>query len=136
LKLERAAGKLFRKSSFARFRFTQKRQRSSLNNYTNFVKDVTSSNIRQFLLIKYLEPIEALGLTPANLPDDFDFLLNGVIDSFGILEMISAIEEEFQIELDLAALDAEQITILGPLSRYVAERGISPLNVSIIQTKQ
>ena len=87
------------------------------------MKDVTPSNIRQFLLIKYLEPIEALGLTPANLPDDFDFLLNGVIDSFGILEMISAIEEEFQIELDLAALDAEQITILGPLSRYVAERG-------------
>ncbi|PYK87928.1 MAG: hypothetical protein DME40_13425 [Verrucomicrobia bacterium] len=29
----------------------------------------------------------------------------------------------FQIELDLAALDAEQITVLGPLSRYVAERG-------------
>jgi hypothetical protein len=30
LKLERAAGKLFRKSSFARFTFTQKRQHSSL----------------------------------------------------------------------------------------------------------
>jgi len=87
------------------------------------MKDVTPSNIRQFLLVKYLEPMEALGLTPANLPDDFDFLLNGVIDSFGILEMISAIEEEFQIELDLAALDAEQITILGPLSRYVADQG-------------
>jgi hypothetical protein len=37
--------------------------------------------------------------------------------------MISPIEREFQIELDLADLDAEQITILGPLSRYVAERG-------------
>jgi len=37
--------------------------------------------------------------------------------------MISAIETEFQIQLDLADLDAEQITILGPLSRYVAERG-------------
>ena len=86
------------------------------------MKDVTSSDIRQFLLVKYFEPIEALGLTPADLPDDFDFLLSGVIDSFGILEMISAIEKEFQIELDLAGLDAEQITILGPLSRYVAEQ--------------
>jgi acyl carrier protein len=37
--------------------------------------------------------------------------------------MISAIENEFQIQLDLADLDAEQITIVGPLSRYVAERG-------------
>ena len=89
----------------------------------NFMKDVTPSNVRQFLLAKYFESIEALGLRPADLPDDFDFLLSGVIDSFGILEMISAIEKEFQIELDLAALDAEQITILGPLSRYVAEQG-------------
>jgi len=107
LKRERAAGKLFRKSSFARFTFTQKRQCSSLNNYTNFVKDVTPSNIRQFLLIKYLEPIEALGLTPANLPDDFDFLQNGVID-----------------------------TILGPLSRFVAERGYFTPERFPIQTKQ
>ena len=84
------------------------------------MKDVTPSNIRQFLLVKYFEPIEALGLIPAELPDDFDLLLNGVIDSFGILEMISTIEEEFQVELDLAALDAEQITIVGPLSRFVA----------------
>ena len=62
-------------------------------------------------------------MIPDNLADDFDFLLKGVIDSFGILEMISAIENEFRIQLDLADLDAEQITILGPLSRYVAERG-------------
>ena len=59
---------------------------------------------------------------PAELPDDFDLLLIGVIDSFGILEMISSIEEEFQIELDLAALDAEQITIVGPLSSIRGEQ--------------
>jgi acyl carrier protein len=52
---------------------------------------------------------------PDNLADDFDFLLNGVIDSFRILEMISAIENEFPIQLDLADLDAEQITSLGPV---------------------
>ena len=86
-------------------------------------KQLTEAAIRQFLLDKYRQPIEAMGLIREELADDFDFLLNGVIDSFGILEMISAIEEEFHIELDLAALEAEQITILGPLSRYVAERG-------------
>ena len=82
---------------------------------------VTSEGVRQFLLTRYCETIEALGLTPGELPDDFDFLSNGVIDSFGILEMVSAIEDEFRIQLDLAALDAEDITILGPLSQYVAE---------------
>jgi acyl carrier protein len=87
------------------------------------MKEITEASIRRFLLDKYRAQIGAIGLIPDNLDDNFDFLLNGVIDSFGILEMISAIENEFQIQLDLADLDAEQITILGPLSRYVAERG-------------
>ena len=60
-------------------------------------------------------------LNLAELPDDFDLLLSGVIDSFGILEMISAIEAEFRIELDLALLDAEDMTKIGPLARYIAE---------------
>jgi len=85
--------------------------------------DVTAASIRQFLVTRYFEPIEALGLIPGDLPDDFDLLLNGVIDSFGILEMISAIEEEFGIQLDLEALDAERITIIGPLSHFVAANG-------------
>jgi acyl carrier protein len=87
------------------------------------MRELTENGIRQFLLDKYREPIEAVGCVPEDLADDFDFLLSGVIDSFGILEMFGALEENFQIKLDLAALDAEQITVLGPLSRYVAERG-------------
>ena len=93
---------------------------SVLNLQHHIMKDVTPSDIRQFLLVKYSGTIKALGLNSAVLPDDFDLLLNGVIDSFGILEMISSIEEEFHVELDLAALDAEQITIVGPLSQFVA----------------
>jgi len=60
-------------------------------------------------------------LIPAEIGDDFDFLLSGVIDSFGVLEMISSIEDQFRIRLDMATLDAEQITIVGPLSVYVAQ---------------
>lgn len=84
------------------------------------MKEITPESVRQFLLVKYLERIQSLGLASAKLPDDFDLLLSGVIDSFGILEMISTLEEEFHIELDLATLDAEEITIVGPLSRFVA----------------
>ena len=76
---------------------------------------LTPSSVRRFLLNRYSEPIAALGMSSAELPDEFDFLLNGIIDSFGLLEMLSAIEDEFHIRLDLATLDAEQITILGPL---------------------
>ncbi len=71
-------------------------------------------------MTKYAAAINAQGVNSAEIPDDFDFLLSGVVDSFGILEMVSAIEDEFQIQLDMATLDAEQMTLLGPLSRYVA----------------
>ena len=67
----------------------------------------------------------AMRLNISQVPDDFDFLLSGVIDSFGILEMISAIEGEFKIQLDLGLLDAEDITKLGPLVRYVAASTIA-----------
>jgi acyl carrier protein len=81
---------------------------------------ITPDQVRQFLLTRYGRSIRGLGLDPAEIPDSFDFLLRGVIDSFGILDMVSSIEDEFRIQLDMASLDAEQITILGPLSLYVA----------------
>jgi len=87
------------------------------------VNRVTQEQVRQFLLAKYARAIKQLGLNPSTVPDDFDFRFREVVDSFGILEMIMSIEKEFQIKLDMAALDAEQITILGPLSRYAAEHG-------------
>ena len=87
---------------------------------TREIKDVTPDNVREFLLRRYAEPITAMQPNLAELPDDFDLLLSGVIDSFGILEMISAIEAEFGIQLDLALLDAEDITRIGPLARYTA----------------
>ena len=83
------------------------------------MKEVTAESVREFLLSKYAAAINALGLN--EITDNFDFLLSGVVDSFGILEMVSAIEDEFQIQLDMATLEAEQMTLLGPLSRYVAE---------------
>jgi acyl carrier protein len=88
-----------------------------LADHTN---QVTPATVREFLLRRYSEPIKAMRLDPAQVPDEFDLLLAGVIDSFGMLEMISAIEIELQVHLDLALLDAEDVTKIGPLSRYVA----------------
>ena len=88
------------------------------------MKEITPESVRQFLLVKYLERIQSLALASAEIPDDFDLLLSGVIDSFGILEMISAIEDEFRIQLDFALLNAEDITRIGPLAGYVAERAL------------
>jgi acyl carrier protein len=87
------------------------------------MSDLTADKVRAFLVTRYAESIKGIGRNPDELPDEFDFLLNGIIDSFGILEMISEIEKQFDIQLDVAALDAEQLTILGPLSWFVAGNG-------------
>ena len=77
------------------------------------------------MLTKYAEALNLSGFKTDEVPDSFDFLLSGIIDSFGILEMVSSIEDEFRVQLDMAALDAEQITVLGPLCQYVAENSIA-----------
>ena len=83
----------------------------------------SEADVRRFLLDQYREPIQAIGLNLEEVTGDFDFLLSGLIDSYGIVEMISAIEKHFEIQVDLAALDAEHVSVLGPLARYIAERG-------------
>ena len=92
------------------------------------MNDISPGRVRQFLLTRYARSITELGFDPAKIPDNFDFLLSGVIDSFGILEMVSSIEDKFHIQLDMSTLDAEQITILGPLSLYVAENAKADLS--------
>ena len=89
------------------------------------MKDINPAKVRSFLLTKYAEALNLSGLKADEVPDSFDFLLSGIIDSFGILEMVSSIEDEFRVQLDMAALDAEQITVLGPLCQYVAENSIA-----------
>ena len=85
------------------------------------MNDITAAKVRSFLLTKYAEALNLSGLKADEVPYSFDFLLSGIIDSFGILEMVTAIEDEFHVQLDMAALDAEQITFLGPLCQYVAK---------------
>lgn len=84
----------------------------------------TSTDIQQYLLRHFKTEIADLGLDPSTLPPEFDFLETGVVDSLGILDMISSIEQQFAITVDLEGLDAEQLTILGPLCDYIAATGV------------
>lgn len=84
--------------------------------------NLTPETVRRFLLTRYATGMASKIADPAQAPDNFDFLLEGVVDSFGVLEMVSEIEKEFGLELDMSGLDAEQMTVLGPLARYVASQ--------------
>ena len=81
---------------------------------------VSAEEVRAFLLECFSEDLPGKGLDPSQAPDDLDLLMEGIIDSFGILEMISEVESRFGIEVDFEHLDAEDLTVIGPFSRYVA----------------
>jgi hypothetical protein len=53
----------------------------------------TSTDIQQYLLRHFKTKIADFGLEPATLPSGFDFLEPGVVDSLGILDTISSIEQ-------------------------------------------
>ena len=81
---------------------------------------VAEEEVRAFLVDRLGDELSALGMSPQDVPDDFDLLTHGVIDSFGILEMIVDIQERFGLNGDFEGLPVEELTIIGPFSRYVA----------------
>ena len=86
------------------------------------MSSILVEEIRSFVLARLATPLAAKRLTPQDVPDDFDLLIEGVIDSLGIVELIVAVQEQFGIEIDFEDLDAEDLTIVGPLCRYIEEK--------------
>jgi acyl carrier protein len=84
---------------------------------------ITAGDVKIFIIEKFQDPLLAKGLTPESIPDDFDLLTEGIIDSLGFMELIAAIGERFGVEIDFEEMDPEQITIVGPFCRYVEQKG-------------
>jgi acyl carrier protein len=79
-------------------------------------------DVRAFIVGHLAEVVGAQGGSlPDELGDDHDLLLSGLIDSLGLLELIGALEAYCGREIDFEALDPDEMTILGPLSRFVAD---------------
>jgi acyl carrier protein len=86
------------------------------------VRRVTADEIRKFILGRLQGPLEAKGLSPSSVPDDFDLLTEGVVNSMGMVELVVAVEQQFATRLDFEELDPESLTIVGPLCKYIEER--------------
>ena len=78
------------------------------------------TDVRTVMLEMLAEPLAAVGRDPGTVPDDFDLLAEGVIDSFGLLELISALEARYATTLDFADMPVEELTVAGPLARHLA----------------
>jgi acyl carrier protein len=82
-----------------------------------------AAEIREFVLAHLAPRLAAKGLEPAEVPDSYDLLIEGVIDSFGIVELIMQLEERFGFEIDFSEIEPDDLTRIGPLSRHVEEQG-------------
>jgi acyl carrier protein len=81
-----------------------------------------ADDVRRFILAHLAEQLRVQGRSlPTDLPDDYDLMLSGLIDSLDLLELMTALAEHCGGEIDFEAIDPDQMTILGPLSRFVAE---------------
>jgi acyl carrier protein len=84
---------------------------------------VTMNDIQSFLQDYVGKTMREQGReVPPALADECDLLLSGYVDSLGLLELMTALQDHFGREIDFEQLDPEQMTIVGPLKKFVAEQ--------------
>ncbi|MEA2275177.1 MAG: hypothetical protein QOC78_137 [Solirubrobacteraceae bacterium] len=85
----------------------------------------TADAVRAFVVSELDVALRRAGFDPDAVDDGFDLLTSGVVDSLGMLELIVAIDERYGLDVDFEGLDPEEMTVLGPLVRHVADAGAS-----------
>ncbi len=85
-----------------------------------------SKELRAFLRNYLTDKLASQGReAPKELADDCDLLLSGMIDSLGLLELMTAFQQHCGCEIDFDALDPEQMTIVGPLCDFVSSQVVT-----------
>ena len=81
---------------------------------------LSNEDVREHVLTALAEPLAQAGIGAGDASDDLDLLDAGLIDSFGILELISEVEQHFGVEIDFEELDPDELTVLGSFAAFVA----------------
>lgn len=83
----------------------------------------TPDDVRAFFGTFLNRKLRDRGQRPlGELPDDYDLLLSGALDSLAFVEMMMAAGEHFSKDIDFEDLDPERMTLIGPLCLFVAEQ--------------
>ena len=80
-----------------------------------FMNDI-KNQVREFVIDNFLFG-DANGLT-----DDTSFLEDGIIDSTGVLELVTYLEEAFAISVDDSELVPENLDSLNNVENYVKQK--------------
>lgn len=79
--------------------------------------DAFLTGIRDYISREFI-----MGLSDAKLGDDDNFIEAGIVDSYGLIEIITFVESEFSIQLTDEDLVSPDLTTIAGLSRLVSER--------------
>lgn len=77
----------------------------------------TKDKIREFVINNFL-----LGVDNQVLNDDASFLEQGIIDSTGILELVSFVEKVFGIKIEDMELMPDNLDSLNKLESFIAKK--------------
>ena len=79
----------------------------------------TADDIR-VLIVEFLGPSLVPQPSSNNFDDSTDLRQAGLIDSLGFLRLLSELEGQLGMRIDLASLAPDQMTQVGPLCRHIA----------------
>jgi acyl carrier protein len=82
--------------------------------------EASVGEVRALILERLHDAILANGLNPDHLDDDFDLLTQGIVDSLALVDLLASLEAELGIPIDYSELDPENLTLIGPLSQFIA----------------
>lgn len=82
----------------------------------------SAADVRAFVLAALATALEDAGIAAGDVGDELDLIDARIIDSLGMLEVIAAIEAHFGLDIDFEELDPEQLSAVGPFSRFVAAK--------------
>jgi acyl carrier protein len=68
--------------------------------------------IREFILAELQSKLQALDISVDSVGGDFDMVGLGVLDSISFIELVGAVEQNFQLEMDFEDWDPADFTVI------------------------
>ena len=82
------------------------------------MSETSEAEIREYLLEQLIEQLQVAGVSPDDVDDSTDLLASGIVDSLGVLELMTVVSDRFGVEDDWEDLDPEILLVVGPFCRY------------------
>lgn len=79
---------------------------------------MSENEIRDFIINHLRKRLELLGVSEKEIKKKFDFVQSGLLDSMSFVDMITAMEDHFGVEIDFEEEpENESFTSLGGLQK-------------------